>query len=360
MSRLKMGETDKSLQSDLGDLVPQIVEKLTSGQHVCLCFESSCALLTSALATSKAWDESVGEQNKNCVLLVRDVASARDFLDEVSPVIKRLMGKCWPGQFRLVFCSGVDQSLISHLAPCVQRSVQTVRGLSLCVPGLRILQKVLEQVPFPLIQVELDKNALIAQTGLTIPVSTSQSTVHEAEIHIDGDRWKLVKSCGLTEAHFERMMTSHYLFVCTGNTCRSPMAAAMFRQLLARRLKCDETSLGEHGFTVSSAGLAAGVGAPASPESVEICRNDGVDLTHHSSQPLTEELLLAADKVFTMTFGHRETILSQYPELEDRIELLSRNGQDVSDPIGWGMAAYQQCHREIFESLQALVDELTN
>src|SRR5690606_23930534 len=113
------------------------------------------------------------------------------------------------------------------------------------------------------------------------------------------------------------------------------------------------------GYGVSSAGLAAMEGAPASPESVELCAEQGVDLRSHASQPLTEALLVQTDRLYTMTAGHREAILSRYPELSDRVEVLSRNGDDVTDPIGCGRSAYEQSFTEITENLRVLVDELT-
>ncbi|MEQ9068753.1 MAG: hypothetical protein RLO18_18610, partial [Gimesia chilikensis] len=59
-----------------------------------------------------------------------------------------------------------------------------------------------------------------------------------------------------------------YLFVCTGNTCRSPMAEGLFRKLLSDKLGCQEDELSDRGYIVASAGLAAAMGAPPSPEGV--------------------------------------------------------------------------------------------
>src|SRR5690606_38607488 len=101
----------------------------------------------------------------------------------------------------------------------------------------------------------------------------------------------------VSERMLARLAGEVYLFVCTGNTCRSPMAEALFRKMLADRLECREDELMDHGFVVISAGLAAYKGAPAAPESLEILRREGIDLSAHESQPVTEELLFHCDHI---------------------------------------------------------------
>ena len=106
-----------------------------------------------------------------------------------------------------------------------------------------------------------------------------------------------------------RMAEKTILFVCTGNTCRSPMAEELFRQSLSNKLGCEAEELGGHGYVVASAGLAAGRENPASPESVNVLQRRGLDISEHRSQPLTAHLLERTYKVFTMTRYHREVIL---------------------------------------------------
>jgi protein-tyrosine phosphatase len=162
----------------------------------------------------------------------------------------------------------------------------------------------------------------------------------------------------VSERMLARLAGEVYLFVCTGNTCRSPMAEALFRKMLSDRLKCREDELLDRGFVVISAGLAAYKGAPASPEAVELLGDEGMDLSGHESQPVTEELLLHCDRIFTMTRSHREALLSAFPELAGQVRLLSPQGRDVSDPIGAGMEEYVRCRDEIASALEDLLDEI--
>ena len=83
------------------------------------------------------------------------------------------------------------------------------------------------------------------------------------------------------------------------------------------------------------------------------CKERDLDLTQHESQPLSERLLRHADCILTMTRGHRDAILSRWPELAQRTQLLCRDGSEVSDPIGGPIELYRQCADQIDSQLEA-------
>lgn len=148
------------------------------------------------------------------------------------------------------------------------------------------------------------------------------------------------------------------LFVCTGNTCRSPMAESIFRKLLADRLGCREWELRERGFDILSAGVAATENFPASRESIDVLRELQLDLSQHLSQQVTARMLEESTMVLAMTSRHRQILSEARPDLAERFHLLDRSGRDISDPIGSGIEIYRQCVREITENLREWVDLL--
>lgn len=148
------------------------------------------------------------------------------------------------------------------------------------------------------------------------------------------------------------------LFLCTGNTCRSPLAEGVARQLVRERgLQ----------LAVSSAGVAARDGEPASPEAVRAARELGIDLGAHVSQLLTRRMALDAALILALGPQHRDFLCVLAPEAVSRVHVLrdfathGRESQEVPDPMGGDLEKYRRTLaviRDLVEnSLQRVVED---
>jgi len=147
------------------------------------------------------------------------------------------------------------------------------------------------------------------------------------------------------------------LFVCSGNTCRSPMAAAIANAEIAARLQIPFEALETVNVRALSAGVSAKVGAPLTDEAQEVLRSLSVPVQPHAARSLTLELANQAEWIFCMTSAHRRAVIDMIPAVAGKTYCLDAQA-DIEDPIGMGLAAYQRCARHIQSLVSQRLDEL--
>lgn len=146
------------------------------------------------------------------------------------------------------------------------------------------------------------------------------------------------------------------LFVCTGNTCRSPMAEALLNALWKEQNSDIE-------LTALSAGVFALDGMPASDEAIRVMKEYGIDLTNHKSKQLTEDIIKQADLILTMTDSHRKTIVDKFPDYKSLVFTLNQyidSDGEISDPYGRGLQAYQETAKQLQEIITKLIARIKN
>ncbi len=359
---------------DRRDVVHRAVQALAEGGVVAFPTETVYGLAASALdedAVCRLIQSKDRKAAKPLTLAIKSADEARDYAPDMCPLAQRLARRCWPGPVTLVVDDSHPESLVRQLPPKVQRAVSPEQAIGLRVPGHQVILDVLRMLAGPLTLTSANRaglpeavtagevvDAFGNEISLVVDDGPCRFGQPSSVVRVQCGRYEILRAGVVPERTLQRLSCLLVVFVCTGNTCRSPMAELLCRDMLAKRLKCRIDELEDRGVMVMSAGVAAMLGGRAAGEAIEALDELGLDLRGHETQPLTEPLVRHADVIYTMTRCHRDAIVTQWPSAAERTRLLSVEGAEICDPIGSPVECYRRCVAEIQAELKTRVNEL--
>ncbi|MHC4157685.1 MAG: L-threonylcarbamoyladenylate synthase [Planctomycetota bacterium] len=310
--------------------------------------------------------------DKYYTLHIAQPDDVKKYLPTIGLRAQKLIRTAWPGPLTIVFelkPQDVEKQRC-RLDKEVFESLYRDNSIGIRCPDSRVASMLLQSAKNPVVAPSAN---ITGQPPATDADQVLAQFSGQIELVLDAGPCKYQKSSTVakigkkdleilrpgvySQQQLQPMSEVKFLFVCTGNSCRSPMAEGIFRKYLAEKLQCDVDHLTKIGYKTHSAGIMNMAGFPASAEAIAACAANGIDIRAHMSRTLTRQLVEESDFIFAMAQMHRERIIAISPEAAGKCVLLAED-KDISDPIGQPQQVYNSCEQMIEEAVKRRINEL--
>ena len=314
------------------------------------------------------------QDGKRYTLHIGDKADLGRYVPRPGAPMRKLTELGWPGPITAIF--ELDKKSLEHqehkLGKETTRILYLDGTIGIRCPDFPESSEILKAAFVPIV-------APSANPGSQPPaISASQVLDYfdgEIEIIVDGgnDACRYKKSSTVVKygaegleilregvygrEDIQKMATVRILFVCTGNTCRSPMAEGLCKKILSDKIGCSIDSLANFGYIIESAGVAALEGLAASQEAEVICRQYGISISGHRSRSLNLQKISESDYIFVMSPAHFHACIAMSGGSNRSLYMLDPENE-VPDPIGRGLEVYQKCAEQMESAIKERIDEI--
>ncbi|MBN1435508.1 MAG: threonylcarbamoyl-AMP synthase [Sedimentisphaerales bacterium] len=306
-------------------------------------------------------------------IIIGNKAVLPQYVGQLPPIDQALLRRAWPGPLTAVFVLN-DQKIAQaqqNWPPQLFNRLYQDQTIGIRLPDHQLAQHFLTTVDAPILAPSANLagkkpprdaqdvlEQLDGKIDLLLDAGPTKYAQASTVVKFTDSKFEILRPGVLDSPTIERMRQLVFLFVCTGNTCRSPMAEGICRTQIAQKLRCPVDQLEKMGYKILSAGtMAPGAGGKATPEAIQACQKAGIDISNHRARPLTQEIINQADYIFTMGRSHRQIVEDIAPDSRHRVALLA-DDDEISDPIGGSLDRYQHCYSEIAQAIDQRLSEI--
>ena len=300
----------------------------------------------------------------------------RDDINRYVPIIglkaQKLIRNAWPGPLTIVFELDADEiaKQQNNFERSVFESLYKHDSIGIRCPDHAVASMLLRQTSNPVVAPSantagkppaVDADQVLAQFSDQIEMLLDGGpTTHKKSstvVKMGKKGLEMLRPGVYSQEELQAWSQIKFLFVCTGNTCRSPMAEGIFRKYLAEKAGCNVDDLERIGYKVGSAGTIGSAGFPATTEAVAACAAKGIDISAHRNKGLSRELIEGSDFIFVMEQVQRQRIVALEPKAASTCLLLA-GSKEIPDPIGHSQEFYNSCANMIERAVKKRIGEL--